>query len=69
MLERVENLKSQVEATSLTNKEEAEIFRLQYLSKKGAIQELFKVFRGPCRTEKRLWRGAKYVERSCGVEV
>ena len=45
MLERVENLKSQVEATSLTNKEEAEIFRLQYLSKKGAIQELFKAFR------------------------
>ena len=53
MLERVENLKSQVEATSLTNKEEAEIFRLQYLSKKGAIQELFKVFREVPAEQKR----------------
>jgi phenylalanyl-tRNA synthetase alpha chain len=45
MLDRVENLKSQVEATALTTKEEAETFRLQYLSKKGAITELFKAFR------------------------
>ena len=44
MLERVENLKSQVEATSLTNKEEAEIFRLQYLSKNGSIQKIFTAF-------------------------
>ena len=58
MLERVENLKSQVEATSLTNKEEAEIFRLQYLSKKGAIQELFKAFREVPEDQKKAFGAA-----------
>ena len=58
MLERVENLKSQVEATSLTNKEEAEIFRLQYLSKKGSIQELFTAFREVPADEKKAFGAA-----------
>ena len=53
MLDRVENLKSQVEATVLTTKEEAELFRLQYLSKKGAITELFKTFRDVPAEEKK----------------
>ena len=52
MLDRVENLKSQVEATALPTKEEAETFRLQYLSKKGAITELFKAFRDVPAEEK-----------------
>jgi phenylalanyl-tRNA synthetase alpha chain len=45
MLENVQNLRNQIESFSLTGKEEAEQFRLQFLSKKGAIQDLFKDFR------------------------
>jgi phenylalanyl-tRNA synthetase alpha chain len=58
MLEKVENLKSQVEATSLTTKEEAELFRLQYLSKKGAIQELFTAFRSVPADQKKAFGAA-----------
>jgi len=58
MLDRVENLKSQVEATSLTTKEEVETFRLQYLSKKGVITELFKVFRDVPAEEKKAFGAA-----------
>ena len=58
MLDRVENLKSQVEATTLTTKEEAETFRLQYLSKKGAITELFKAFRDVPAEEKKAFGAA-----------
>ena len=58
MLDRVENLKSQVEATALTTKEEAETFRLQYLSKKGAITELFKAFRDVPAEEKKAFGAA-----------
>ena len=58
MLDRVENLKSQVEATALTTKEEAETFRLQYLSKKGAITELFKAFRDVPSEEKKAFGAA-----------
>lgn len=45
MLEKVDLLKDQIQTTALTTKEEAEQFRLQFLSKKGAIQDLFKAFR------------------------
>jgi phenylalanyl-tRNA synthetase alpha chain len=45
MLESVQNLRNQIESFSLAGKEEAEQFRLQFLSKKGAIQDLFKDFR------------------------
>jgi len=58
MLEKVENLKSQVDATSLTTKEEAETFRLQYLSKKGIITELFKAFRDVPAEEKKAFGAA-----------
>ena len=58
MLDRVENLKSQVEAIALTTKEEAETFRLQYLSKKGAITELFKAFRDVPAEEKKAFGAA-----------
>ena len=58
MLDRVENLKSQVEATALTTKEEAETFRLQYLSKKGAITELCKAFRDVPAEEKKAFGAA-----------
>jgi len=58
MLEKVENLKSQVDATSLTTKEEAETFRLQYLSKKGKITELFKAFRDVPAEEKKAFGAA-----------
>jgi len=45
MLESVQNLRNQIESFSLVGKEEAEQFRLHFLSKKGAIQDLFKDFR------------------------
>jgi phenylalanyl-tRNA synthetase alpha chain len=58
MLDRVENLKSQVEAAALSTKEEAEAFRLHYLSKKGVITELFKVFREVPAQEKKAFGAA-----------
>jgi phenylalanyl-tRNA synthetase alpha chain len=58
MLEKVENLKSEVEAFALTTKGEAETFRLQYLSKKGVITELFKAFRDVPADEKKAFGAA-----------
>ena len=58
MLDRVENLKSQVEATVITSREEADTFRLQYLSKKGAITELFKAFRDVSAEDKKAFGAA-----------
>ena len=58
MLDRVENLKSQVEASVLTSFEEAETFRLQYLSKKGLVTELFKAFREVPVEEKKAFGAA-----------
>ena len=58
MLDRVENLKSQVEAAALSTKEEAEAFRLHYLSKKGVITELFKAFREVPAQEKKAFGAA-----------
>jgi len=42
----------------LTNKEEAEQFRLQFLSKKGAIQDLFKEFRNVPAEQKKAFGSA-----------
>jgi phenylalanyl-tRNA synthetase alpha chain len=58
MLDRVENLKSQVEAIALSTKEEVEAFRLHYLSKKGVITELFKAFREVPVQEKKAFGAA-----------
>ena len=58
MLENVQNLRDQIESISLTNKEEAEQFRLQFLSKKGAIQELFKEFRNVPAEQKKAFGAA-----------
>ena len=58
MLDKVENLKSQVEATVITSREEADTFRLQYLSKKGAITELFKAFRDVSAEDKKVFGAA-----------
>ena len=44
MLESVQNLRKQIESYSLSSKEEAERFRLQFLQK-GVIQDLFNDFR------------------------
>ena len=68
MLDRVENLKSQVEATVLTTKEEAELFRLQYLSKKGAITELFKTFRDVPAEEKKAFGEALNTLKTLAVD-
>jgi len=58
MLENVQNLRDQIESISLTNKEEAEQFRLQFLSKKGAIQDLFKEFRNVPAEQKKAFGSA-----------
>lgn len=58
MLEIVQNLRDQIESISLTSKEEAEQFRLQYLSKKGAIQDLFKEFRNVPSEQKKAFGSA-----------
>ena len=58
MLENVQNLRDQIKSISLTNKEEAERFRLQFLSKKGAIQDLFKEFRNVPAEQKRAFGAA-----------
>ena len=58
MLENVQNLQNQIEATTLTTKDEADQFRLTHLSKKGSIQELFKVFRDVPAAEKKAFGAA-----------
>lgn len=58
MLEKVQHLHTEIEAVTLLNKEEAEQFRLQYLSKKGTIQELFKAFREVPAEEKKAFGAA-----------
>ena len=58
MLEKVKHLHTEIEAVTLHNKEEAEQFRLQYLSKKGAIQDLFKAFREVPAEEKKAFGAA-----------
>mgnify|MGYP000379510361 CR=1 FL=1 len=45
MLEKVQALRDKIEPLKLASKEEAENFRLTYLSKKGEIQQLFTAFR------------------------
>ena len=68
MLDRVENVKSQVEATVLTSREEAETFRLQYLSKKGAITELFNAFRKVPVEEKKVFGAALNILKTLAEE-
>jgi phenylalanyl-tRNA synthetase alpha chain len=45
MLERIEELKKEINLVSATNAEEVENFRLKYLSKKGLVSVLFEQFR------------------------
>ncbi len=45
MLEKIKQLRSEIEAFTSTQSDEIEQFRIQYLSKKGAIQSLFADFR------------------------
>jgi len=58
MLENVQNLKDKVESITLNNKAEAEEFRLEFLSKKGTIQALFKEFRNVPADQKKAFGAA-----------
>lgn len=58
MLENVQNLQNQIEATTLATKEDADKFKLTHLSKKGSIQELFKAFREVPPAEKKAFGAA-----------
>ena len=58
MLESVQNLRKQIESYSLSSKEEAERFRLQFLSKKGVIQDLFNDFRSVPADQKKSFGAA-----------
>ena len=45
MLEKINNLKSQIEALTATSPDEVEALRIKYLSKKGEVSALFNDFR------------------------
>lgn len=45
MLEKINNLKSQIEALTATSADEVEALRIKYLSKKGEVSALFNDFR------------------------
>lgn len=45
MLDRIENILSEINSLSIKTGEELESFRLKYLSKKGIISEMFEEFR------------------------
>ncbi|MCM1093358.1 MAG: phenylalanine--tRNA ligase subunit alpha [Lachnospiraceae bacterium] len=53
MLEKIENLKAEIENLSATSPEEVEAIRIKYLSKKGAISALMNDFRSLSGDEKR----------------
>jgi len=52
MLEKVEEIKNQIEAAKADSKEELERFRLTYISKKGALSSLFEAFKSVPNDEK-----------------
>ncbi|MFT5919161.1 MAG: phenylalanyl-tRNA synthetase alpha chain, partial [Granulosicoccus sp.] len=45
MLQKLEEIKSQIDQAIIKSAEEKETFRLKFLSKKGLIQDLFAAFR------------------------
>lgn len=53
MLEKIESLKSAVEALNASTKEEVEALRIKYLSKKGEISALFNNFRNVPNEQKK----------------
>lgn len=46
MIERIQKLQKAVELAEISTREELEKFRLQFLAKKGLINDLFKAFKG-----------------------
>jgi phenylalanyl-tRNA synthetase alpha chain len=54
MLQRIEELLSEISQISFTTNEELESFRLKYLSKKGLISDLFENFRNVSPDEKKI---------------
>jgi len=53
MLEKINNLKAELAALTASTPEEVEQLRIKYLSKKGAVQELFNEFRAVPADQKR----------------
>jgi phenylalanyl-tRNA synthetase alpha chain len=53
MLERINNLLSEISSVKVNTTEELESFRLRFLSKKGLISELFEEFRNVPAAEKK----------------
>lgn len=53
MIEKVRDLKEKINSLTLSNKAELEQFRLQYLSKKGLIAQLFSEFKNVPPDQKR----------------
>ena len=52
MLEKVEALKKEIESFSVSNSDELEKFRLEFLSKNGKIQSMFKMIGKVAKEEK-----------------
>ncbi len=53
MLEKINNLKAELATLTASTPEEVEQLRIKYLSKKGAVQELFNEFRAVAADQKR----------------
>lgn len=53
MLEKIKQIREEISQTAVSTEEELENFRLKYLSRKGAIQELFKEFKEVPASEKK----------------
>jgi len=53
MLQKINNLLSEVSSFSVNNAEELELFRLKYLSKKGLLADLFEDFKNVPGSEKK----------------
>lgn len=54
MLERIEQLKKEIDAVTAVNSEELENFRLKYLSRKGLVSLLFEEFRNVPADDKKI---------------
>ncbi len=53
MIEKIDQLKNEAAQIKIENKEQLEQFRLRFLSKKGALNELFDAFKEVAKEEKR----------------
>ena len=49
MIDKINQLKAEIEALEAANVQEVEALRIKYLSKKGAVSALMQIGRASCR--------------------